>query len=168
MATFDELFASACAAASQETYRPLYDLVRGGHVSEEQLHERLAQAVAESNWNAAALAVGLVIVKHQGSARFVPLLAEVLDAAAPEVNHEDVVDLLDLTVDPRAIPALQRAALRVWPSDTFSYWINRKALWALARYGDPAAWETIRTAADWPIGLIREEAERLLAERAGD
>lgn len=161
---FKSLLREASRAPAPETLNALMEMVGQRRVAEDQVFGEFAAAVERRDWTTVAILLECIIA-IRGSPKFAPLLAQVLDEGHENINNEDIVDLLSLMHDERAIPALRRAAAREFPGDAMSRWINRKALQALAGFADQGAWETIRSAADASNEQLREEARKLLAEK---
>jgi HEAT repeat protein len=102
---------------------------------------------------------------YHPSRAYTETLCAVLDERREDINNEDIVDALNESRDPAAVPCLRRAVTWVPDLDEFGQ-LARKAVWALNRIGTPEAVAAIREAVtpDLPFKVV-EAAERVLANQ---
>ena len=107
----------------------------------------------------------MIAALQHPSALYTETLCAVLDERRDDVNSEDIVEALEDSRDPAAIPALRRAITWDDESDEFGQ-LQRKAVWALGHIGTPEALAAIRETVtpDMPEKVV-EAAEQELARR---
>ena len=115
----------------------------------------LRHASATGDWLGFELYV-LAAYRHPSRA-FTQELCEVLDRQVPELNSEDIVDVLGEIADPAAVGCLERTLWWQPPWDEYRQ-LARKCVWALAAIGTTDAMRVLREAASSEDAPIREAA----------
>jgi HEAT repeat protein len=112
----------------------------------------------------------VVAAQTHPSRLYTETLCQVLDERRDDMDSEGIVDALDHSRDPAAVPSLRRAVTWVPDWDEFGQ-LARKAVWALDAIGTPEALAAIREEItdDLPFKVVEAAAEALnRSEPEGD
>jgi len=118
--------------------REMSDYAKANH---EFINALINQELGHGNYE--GLQILILIALKSPSNVYTEILCRILDVASPEMNNDDVVDLLDDLSDPRSIHSLVKAAKREWEGDEYKH-INKKCVWALKRIGTTEAENGLR------------------------
>ena len=99
----------------------------------------------------------VIAASRRPDASMTDVLCRVLLQRVPEVNNDDVVDLLGVIRDPAAVPALADALIWEPDWDEFRH-ISRKATWSLGQTGTEEARLLLQGAAETADEWVREAA----------
>ncbi|SHG15848.1 type 2 periplasmic-binding domain-containing protein [Pedobacter caeni] len=94
---------------------------------------------------------------------YTDLLLSVLNADW-HILIEDIIEVLELTKDPKAVDSLYEAALDFRDYDDFRS-IGKKSIWALITINTPEAWEKLSLLAQVDDEIIKENANLSLRNR---
>jgi HEAT repeat protein len=130
--------------------------------ADQVLRRFLVAAAKRHDWQAVQNLV--VCAFARPSNKYVKILCELLERAEPDLNNEDIVDLLSAIANPLSMDTLSACLDKEYPNDKDRF-VNQKIIWALTRIHTPQASNILARAAKSPVDSIREEAQRQLGWR---
>jgi HEAT repeat protein len=123
---------------------------------EECIAEGLSSTAADGAWG--RFERWLLAAYEQPSRALTPMLCEVLARRMPEVNNEDLVEVLGEIGDPRAVDAIEDALL--WEPDWDEFHaLGVKCVWALGAIATPEARSMLEDAASVGPEEVRSAAQ---------
>jgi len=157
--TLERAITACIMQLSQDNLRKAHKLVAEHSNADGVLLRFLVKAVHERDWDAVQSVVACAFGRP--SDRLADALGALLADTNPNLNNEDIADLLGEIASPSSVDALAKAVQTDYPMDE-EHDVNKKAVLALGRIGTPNAIMAIKQAAASHVEAIREEAEAQL------
>ena len=157
--SLDQALMECVRCLSPENLRQARELLAHQKDGDSVLQQFLETAYREQDWNAMQSLVACAFAKP--SDVYVPILCNLLESANPELNIEDVANLLGEIASSDSVFTLSNLVERDFPSDE-GHFVNQKIIWALGKIRTPEAIQVLHKAAQSQTETIREEAERQL------